>query len=338
MNNDIDNDLPTINENSALSYVKDAFGISESKHNEIYENVKSKESPEIAIESEPLSEMIDTKDETHKKESYCFLTRKVNNFEALEAHSCLNKILLKHELETSQTPYYYWSGKFSLLASTILLMHSEFRYLSASDLALSQWSAFAEIHQQHPLDLKVFIVALDSIVEVFKDDETVIAENFMFNSARVFIPACFGMPNVVTGLKELVPSQDLDRLKTKDEQTTKMFWDAMQTLSKSSLQFISKLYQENDLDYIKIEILRKTFMIFNRVKNIEESEISKAFEETIKEAIAIGTSDYLSEVINETVLGSENNENRLDELFRVISLSFDKCINMSERFGFMFEE
>lgn len=334
LNKDIDSDLPIINEYSAFAYIKDAFGISESKHSELLEKVKMRELPEIGVHVENPTD----DNGNLQPASFCFVPSKVDNFEALEAHCSLLKILMKHELELSQTPHFYWSGKFSLLASTLLHLHAEFRLLSDIDIALSKWSAYTEIHRQHPLDLKVFTEILDAIIENFNHEELPVEKRLLFGTAKVFIPACFGSSGAVLGLKEESAPIELDQLKTKDEKVIAMFWHATKILTESFGRFISELNIENDLENIKIEILRKIFIIINKVKRVEQGEINTAFEESIKTSVAHGTSKYLLRTLNRRNLKIKNNETRLDELIKFLEASTADFLKLSDRFGFIFEE
>lgn len=346
LNKDGEDDFeqPRINEDSALSYVKDAFGISENKHNEIFEKVKAKETPEITIDESPARDAVDSKLVISKPSTYCFLSPKINNYEALETHCCLVKILLKHELELSQAPHYYWSGKFSFLASTILHLHSEFRYLTETSLAFTKYTAFAEVHHQHPVDLKVFLEMLDALIIMFTDDDVMIADNKLLASARVFLPACLGMKsNIVDGIIDVANNRtSFDQLKTKDELTVKMFWEATKKLNDSFSSFVGKLLYESDLESIKIEMLRKMLMIINQIKKVEppqsEVAVNMSFEESIKEAIKSSTSKYLSRLINKRKLKSKNNETRLFEVIRVVETASSDCLKAIDRFGAIFEE
>lgn len=335
---DADNDLPTIYKNAAFSYVKDAFGISENKHNEILNKAKTRNPPEIHIDTGALNESLEENLSKIKLETFCYFTANINNFEALEAHCCLMKILLKHQLETSQAPHFYWDGKFSFLARSILLLHSESKFLTETNIAFTRWAAFTEIHKQYPMSLTVFTEILESIVETININNV---ENNLLIAAKVFIPACFGLaPQIPQAIKEPTVHKTLDQLKTKDELIVKMFWDASQILSESISEFIGKLLEENEFESIKIEILRKSFTIINKVKKIELSEnaINFIFEELINESITIETSKYLTKIVNKKNLRSRSNETRVEELIKLAEMANADFLKLTERFGNFFEE
>lgn len=332
---DIDDDLPCINVESAINYAKDAFRIPDDKHDEMFEKVKLRDPPELVID---IVNEDDFKPEEPSLEIYCLLTPKTDNFEALEAQTCLTKILLKHELELSQPPPFFWSGKFSLIATQILKIHSEFRYLADFDLALTQWSAFAEIHRRHPLDLETFIEILDTIVEVFKQNETFKTQNVLLESAKVFLPACFGLAIQQQHDQEDDQVEKTDKLKTKDEKLIEMFWEAAKTLSDSLLSFIGSLNEESDLEMIKIEVLRKISLIIKKIKKLENFDLKINFEESIKESIAIGVSNSLSRTVNKKLLISPDKETRLRELIRIVKHANNEYAELSDRFGLFFQE
>lgn len=344
LNKTADHDLPTVNEASVISYVKDAFGISESKHNESYERVRRKESPDIEVDGEITDDSGNISKQTRSYNTSCFITPKVNNFEALESHCCLLQILLKHELELSQTPYFYWSGKFSFLAATVLSLHSESKYLTEINLAFAKWAAYAEIHQWHPLDLKIFLEILDFIIDFQTDELGTLAVPSLMTTAKVLFPTCFGLTsNIVAGFKD--PAQEkarINELKSTDEQVIKMFWDGASKLNTTFLKFFGALHETDDLQYNKIEILQKSFMILNKMKIIEppiDEKVEKIVsEETLKESIMQGTSKYLSKIINIKKLRHKRNNVRLDELIRIMEVSTESCTSLSDRFGSHFEE
>lgn len=332
--NDIDNDLPSINKHSAYNYVKDAFQVSDPKHNEIFEKVKSRESPEIVVETEIAAAAADNVD------AFCFVTPKIDELDAFKAHCCLTKILLNHELQTSNTPHYFWMGKFSLLASTILQLHSEFRYLTETNLAFTKWLAFADIQANHPLDLNVFFGIYELIAQEYKNEQKPVAMVSLLSAPRAFLPSCFGMPPVFSQSKSSrVEKPDYVQLKTKDEKIVDSFWKASEYLTKVFLTFIENLNEENDLEFIKVELLRKSFMIVKKFLKIEDTKTSQAgLEDSVKKAIANGTSKYLQKKLNKKILRRKNNEARLAELIRMMEIINADYMKTSERFGFIFEE
>lgn len=335
LNREIDdeNDLPSINENSAIFYVKDAFGISDKRHEEIYEKVHAKPPADLEIDN---VEEIEGNAEEPTIEFYSMLAKKTDNVDALEAHACLLKILLKHELELSNTPPYYWSDKFSFIAKNIMKAHSEFRYMDEVDLYLARWSAFTEIHRHHPLNLSLFIEILDKIVEQFEDGENVMSQSFMARPAKLFLPKCFGMSsaNESTQMEEI--TEKIEKLRTRDEKIVAIFWEAGKVLNESMLLFISKLSEKSDLEYIKVELLRKTFMIVNKIKKLEDFNLN--IKESVKDAISIGAVNLISRNVNAQILRSNKPVLRLQELSRLFAAVNKDFSTLPDRFGFLFEE
>jgi hypothetical protein len=336
-----DNDLPTINEDSAFGYVKDAFVISNEKHQEIYEQTKTRDSPEIYVDSGDLNDSIDDNCPQMRQESFCSFTPNINNFKAVERHCWLTKILLKHQLESSKTPNFYWEGNFSFLARSILNLHSESKYLTETNIAFTQWAAFIEVHKQHPLNLKVFLDTLDSIVDDSKGVETAVAQKNLLISAKVFIPACFGLIPQPTLAIKAAQSEKPDKLhlRTQDDLIVKMFWDSTNFLYESFTKFVGYLRKESDYDAIKIEILRKIFEIIEKLKKIEGYERSaNSFEASLKSYIKFESSKYLSTVINEDALKKENNESKLNNLINFTRAATEDFLKLNERFGKFFDE
>lgn len=342
LNKQADSDLPTINQNSAYSYVKDAFEISESKHDESLERVSRRDfgdisDGEIANDSPEAVSRKSTKTSTS-----CILRTRINSFDDLHSHSCLIKILLKHELELSQAPYFYWSGKFSFLATTILSLHSESKLLTGTSMAFAKWAAFAEVHQCFPLDLKVFLELLDSVIESTVDEDGTVAMPNLLMSAKVLIPSCFGLgpnPNTMSGL--ISAKNCFNELRSNDQDTIQMFYEAVSQLNPAMLSFIEKLNDHNELEFVKIEILRKTFMIINRMRKLQplaEYAYVTMADDVIVDAIYRGTKASVFNIGSKKTLRSKSNLIRLNELIKILKISTEDCKDLIKRFGTSFEE
>lgn len=309
----------TINSDLLLNYAKLAFKMSDSKHSEILDRAKLREPVEKNVEGQ--------------KESAYNLSSEIDQFEGAEAHCCVLKVLLKHQLESSQTAQFQWDGKFGFRAKSILLLHSESKHLTEVNIAFAQWAAFAEIHTQHPLNLAVFIKTLDSIVEI--NDEM----DYRNHSLPIFFS-----PNISTLSKDkklsLATPPSFDNLKTDDELIINMFWNATKVFSNSIGEFIGKLHEEGDLKILTIEILKNAFIIINKIKKIETSEAKTriSFEESIKESITRETSKYLSNLVNKTSLESADNEVRVNELIRIMESANADYMKLKRRYGSFFEK
>lgn len=96
------------------------------------------------------------------------LSAEKNKHVAVQEHRTLLKLLLMHELESSQVANYWWCGKFSSNAETIRLQHAVQSGMSNFECALSQWSVYATIHEEHPLSFSLFNSILDTVIPVLK--------------------------------------------------------------------------------------------------------------------------------------------------------------------------
>lgn len=340
LNRCADSDLPTINQNSAYSYVKDAFEISESKHDESLERVSRRDygdffNGEIANDSPEAVSRKSTKTSTS-----CLLRPRINSFDYLYSHSCLIKILLKHELESSQTPHFYWSGKFSFLATTILSLHSESKLLTDTSMAFAKWAAFAEVHQFFPLDLKVFLELLDLVIESTVDEDGTVAVPNLLTSAKVLIPSCFGLAPNPNTMSSLIDEKNcFNELRSSDQDTIQMFYEAVNQLNQAMLSYIEKLKDNDELEFMKIDILRKTFMIINRMRKLQppvEHDRASATDDMIVDAR--GTKESVLNKGSKKKLRSKSNLIRLNELIKILKILAEECKNLIKRFATSFQE
>ncbi|XP_055377531.1 protein unc-13 homolog 4B isoform X2 [Condylostylus longicornis] len=117
-----------------------------------------------------------------------------NNRVAAQEHRHLLKILLMHELETSQVAQYWWRGKFCTQGEAILTQHSAQSGLSVTDCAMAQWSVFAQINQKHHLSFSLFNSLLDKIIPTLQtlpnDDDEV---KLFWEGAKRLLPSCFSI-------------------------------------------------------------------------------------------------------------------------------------------------
>ncbi|KAG5671638.1 hypothetical protein PVAND_001829 [Polypedilum vanderplanki] len=334
-----DNDEPEIQPEVALNYVRDAFGVNECKHLELMEKIKQREKPEDCVKAD--SGEIDS-----STAPFAVLSPKIKNYESLNAHCDLIKILLKHELETSKTPHYYWMGKFSFLASKILSLHADFQFLDELQVSFAKWIAFVEIHRQYPLHLKVFEDTLDKIVDVYKDEETSTALlPARMSTTLTFIPACFGFTGAIKpGLKiEELKNRTSDHLKIKDDEVIKQFWNSNNLLHESFLKFIHDLhYKHHDEENVifKAIILKNMFEIVNRIKKIFlPKDIEQLnFEKLLKNALNDGTTEHLKRNMKHRALKkSRNCKVRLDELIRLLKFSEEHMKSIVNEYAHVFE-
>lgn len=308
-----------------------------SKHNELLDKIKAKTAPEVIINND------ENVAETNGQ-SFCMLTLKTKNIEKIEAHCALLQILLKHELETSKIPQYFWNGKFNYIGTKILSLHSDFRFIEELNISFAKWAAYIEIHQHHPLNLNNFHKLLDSIVDKYKDDnECTAVASPRLSLAANFIPACFGFTgNIPNGVPEIdAKNRCSDQLKSKENDVIKLFWDSSYKLQDAFLNFIHNLHYKpaEDEDISKIVILRNVLEIVRRIdklflpRDIEE----RKFVELMIKSLCDGTIEHLMKNVNQKILKqTKKNDKRLEELIRVIRFIREHSKQFVEEFGHVF--
>jgi len=321
---DEDDELPVANQISMINFVIDAFEM-QSKHDEIMKKVESNEPP-----------IIEAVDEGN--EGFCFLTYKTD---VVKLHTCLLKILLRHELESSSIPRRHWHGKFSFLATTILYLHSKHNFLSEIDIAFAKWSAFAEIHRQFALNVVVFKNIIDSVTDAFDEDNGDECDSIelpiFLRPAKKFIPACFGiMPQVVNGIKD--SENGHDQLKTKDDDAVQIFWETTQSIIESFCDFIQNLFQNKDDPGVN-DTLRTTLEVCIKINKLKlPSEFKIPIEDDIKNFLSAGASDHLLKSFKNEVLKSTNNELKLAELTELLRFAVKSYDAFIDQFGETFEQ
>ncbi|CRK88357.1 CLUMA_CG002134, isoform A [Clunio marinus] len=315
-NLDIDIDFPTINEDTAIKYIKDAFEINDSKHEEILEKMS-----QVKVDTTKENE-----NKNMKRKSFCVLSIQLFDYEALRAYTYLLKILLKHELDTSQTPHNYWLGNFSFLGRSVLALYSKAKHLTEGQLTLCRLSAYAEIHQKHPLNLAVFVNLLNSVIEVLQHETFIDANKNLMTSAKLYLPSCFGMATDNDNDDLVNENTQNDQTKSENELIIEMFWRATKILSECFFKFIEEFYGENNLDFIKEEILCKLMIIQGRIEKIDvPEELMKkiSFDEVIKRSITTGTDKFINKAVRFDHLKNENIETeiKLNELIKLMEES-----------------
>ena len=81
----------------------------------------------------------------------------------LEEHRRLLKILLTHELLTTNAEQFQWKDEFSKEALLILTPHAIQGRMNRFETAMIRWLVYCEIHNILPLDYRVFTPILDKI-------------------------------------------------------------------------------------------------------------------------------------------------------------------------------
>lgn len=304
-----------IDENSVLQYVQDAFGMDEGKHEELLAKVKELQTEEFSV-----------------------VTKSSEG--GFKSHINLLKILLKHEIESSRIPKHYWSGNFSFLATSILSLHADFQMLDETLTSFAKWTAFSEIHYQYPLALKTFKILLDSIVDVYIEEELNLN---LRNRKSSILPACLTIssPSFHQKALEAASNRCCDQLKSNDFEIQKSFWNSSQKLSEAFTKLIRNIHIENE-DIDVIEILRGIFELEKRIEKILPMDLisisNSRFVELVKKALTEGTAMHLHKNVKRKLLRSSKNEKRLNELMRLMSFAEDHLRKMTRKFTDVFEE
>lgn len=219
-----------------------------------------------------------------------------NDQVASQEHRHLLKILLYHELESSQVAHHWWSGKFSEMAEMIITQHQAQSGLTDIDVAFAQWAVYSEVHQQHPLSFELFEKILEVLVRpiqtqnVSHDEEL----SIFWESTKRLLPSCFG---IVRKLRKKVAG---------DSSSLKHLTKALNIIAKVALlepPESTDLFPEQYYGWLK-----------------KNGEASWDIREAINQAVTIGTEEFFEGIIDNDELINEDNEVRLQQLIKVIQL------------------
>jgi hypothetical protein len=317
---DDDNDTPTLDKNSSITYLKDAFEISDVDHEKIVNDYDS--------------------------QSNSIQRPRRDKFEVLEAHVTLIKILLKHELVLSQTPEYYWHGNPSFITKEILKIHSEYEKIDNVSLTFAQWFAYADVHKTNPLNPTVFIDLLDKITVVYIDKNRATLDMKLINSTKKIIPACFGIATMSD--KNFIKSNGkqqigtfFDHLKTEDRKIVEMFWTAARNIGESFLNFLIEINSNEDLDNVKREILLSYFELLNRIRKIDSTNIEDVFFENFDNSMRLAVTGGICKYIDNFILNNnlESPEKiDLEALMKFVDFVKGNYLKFSDKFAKLFKE
>lgn len=225
------------------------------------------------------------------------LSAEKNKHVAVQEHRHLLKLLLMHELESSQVANYWWCGKFSTNAETIRLQHAVQSGLSNFECALSQWSVYATIHEEHPLSFSLFNYILDTVIPVLK---------CQLNESE-------DMKSFWDGVKRILPSTFavLRKLRAKnvsDKQILKTLCEVLNILAKiKTLEFPKN-----------IEIFSPN--VYGWISRKPRSEC--CIDDVIIDAIHVGTKDWLEHIIeaNRPSEDQTSDDDNLQYLIKLIQM------------------
>ncbi|XP_052868103.1 protein unc-13 homolog 4B [Anopheles cruzii] len=221
-----------------------------------------------------------------------------NSQVAAQEHRHLLRVLLLHELESSKVAPYWWSGKFTIQGEAILTQHSAQSGLSSTTEAFIQWSVFAAIHQDHPLSFVLFDTLLEKLVR---------------------------------------PIQTLSV--SGEEQ--KSFWEGTKKLLPSCFSIIRKLRKRNTGDKLALKTLTGVLNIIAKVALLEPPEGTDLFpvqlygwvrrptggtepnwdiREALASAVVSGAEDFFGGIKEGHFLQTGTDEDRLQNLIKIIQL------------------
>ncbi|KAM7362908.1 C2 and C2B_Munc13-like domain-containing protein staccato isoform 2-T2 [Cochliomyia hominivorax] len=205
---------------------------------------------------------------------------------AVQEHRHLLKLLLLHELDSSQVANYWWAGKYSANAEAIRLQHAVQSGLSNFECALSQWSVYTTIHEDHPLSFGLFNSILDVVIPILKChlNESEDMKTF-WDGVRRLIPSCFSI---------------LRKLRAKnvsDKHIVKTLCEVLDILSK-----INTLEKSKSIDLFPPNI-------YGWISRRGDPDCS--INDVIVDAIHCGTKEWLQHIIEGN--RPKNNEQSDDE-------------------------
>ncbi|XP_062536569.1 protein unc-13 homolog 4B isoform X2 [Armigeres subalbatus] len=237
-----------------------------------------------------------------------------NNQVAAQEHRHLLRILLLHELETSKVAPYWWSGKFTTQGEYVLTQHSAQSSLSSTAGAFIQWSVYSAIHANHPLAFGLFDGILDKVVRAIQ-------------------------------------------LKAVSEEELKLFWEATKKLLPSCFSVIRKLRKKTAGDKLVVKMLTDVLNIIAKVALLEPPEGTDLFpiqqyswirsntlepnwdiREAVSSAVVSGAEDWFNSIKEGHFVESGLDEDRLQNLIKIIQLVRSDIQRSIEHYDKLFQE
>lgn len=192
--------------------------------------------------------------------------------------------------------HYWWSGKFSSMADTIISQHQAQSGLTEIDISFAQWSVFTEVHHQHPLSFELFEKILEVLVRPIQTGNVNHAEELVvfWESTKRLLPSCFG---IVRKLRKTLAG---------DANSVRNLAKALNIIAK-----ISSLEIPESVNLFPPQY-------YGWLKKVGETswDIGKA----LNHAVLIGTEEYFDSIIDHDELLSDDNDVRLQQLIKVIQL------------------
>ncbi|GLH12147.1 Protein unc-13 homolog 4B, partial [Gryllus bimaculatus] len=111
---------------------------------------------------------------------------------AFKDHRNLLRLLLLHELETTEAEPYSWNGEFVTSAETILTQHLLQSGLPPIMDTLVKWVEYCNVHEDNPLSFEVFSELLEKLLPPLQSSMFDREKEILFwEAAKSLIPSCF---------------------------------------------------------------------------------------------------------------------------------------------------
>uniref|UniRef100_A0A182VXG9 Uncharacterized protein n=1 Tax=Anopheles minimus TaxID=112268 RepID=A0A182VXG9_9DIPT len=220
-----------------------------------------------------------------------------NSQVAAQEHRHLLRILLLHELESSKVAPYWWSGKFTIQGEAVLTQHSAQSGLSSTTEAFIQWSVFATIHQDHPLSFLLFDTLLEKLVRPIQtmavSDEEL---KSFWEATKKLLPSCFSA------------IRKLRKKSTSDKMLLKTLNGVLNIIAKIAL-----LEPPEGTDLFPVHM-------YGWIRRSNDSEPNWDIREALASAVVSGAEDWFSGIKEGQFLQTGTDEDRLQNLIKIIQL------------------
>uniref|UniRef100_A0A182QWZ4 Munc13-4 n=1 Tax=Anopheles farauti TaxID=69004 RepID=A0A182QWZ4_9DIPT len=220
-----------------------------------------------------------------------------NSQVAAQEHRHLLRILLLHELESSKVAPYWWSGKFTIQGEAVLTQHCAQSGLSSTTEAFIQWSVFAAIHQDHPLSFVLFDTLLEKLVRPIQTHSVSDEELKSFwEATKKLLPSCFST------------IRKLRKKNTSDKMLLKTLNGVLNIISKVAL-----LEPPEGTDLFPVQM-------YGWIRRTNDTEPNWDIREALASAVVSGAEDWFNGIREGNFLESGTDEDRLQNLIKIIQL------------------
>ncbi|XP_053660620.1 protein unc-13 homolog 4B [Anopheles marshallii] len=220
-----------------------------------------------------------------------------NSQVAAQEHRHLLRILLLHELESSKVAPYWWSGKFTIQGEAVLTQHSAQSGLSSTTEAFIQWSVFATIHQDHPLSFVLFDTLLEKLIRPVQSRAVSEEELKSFwEATKKLLPSCFSA------------IRKLRKKNTGDKLVLKTLNGVLNIIAKVAL-----LEPPEGTDLFPVQM-------YGWIRRTNDSEPNWDIRGALQSAVVSGAEDFFSGIKEGHFLQTGTDEDRLQNLIKIIQL------------------